>query len=159
MNLIALVDSHWGIGNAGDQLAYLPSDLKRFKELTSGHAIIFGSKTMLTFPHGRPLPNRDNYLLTRRNEFVSGVTVCHNIEQILSKVPNDAFVVGGGEIYKQFEPYCDTAFITKMAKSYKADTWFPNLDQNSEWRLVYESPWQEENGIPFLYMTYKRRTE
>lgn len=114
---------------------------------------------MLTFPHGRPLPNRDNYLLTRRNEFVSGVTVCHSIEQILSVVPNDAFVVGGGEIYKQLEPYCDTAFITKMAKSYKADTWFPDLDQNSEWRLVYESPWQEENGIPFLYMTYKRRTE
>ena len=157
MNLIALVDSHWGIGRAGDQLAYLPSDLKRFKALTYGHAVIFGSNTMRTFPHGRPLPNRDNYLLTRKNEFVAGATVCHSIEQILSIVPDDAFVIGGGEIYKQLEPYCDTAHITKMMKSYQADIWFPNLDQSKNWYLFNESPWQEENGIPFQYTTYKRR--
>lgn len=159
MNLIALVDRNWGIGNAGDQLAYLPSDLKRFKELTSGHAVVYGTKTMHTFPHGRPLPNRDNYLMTKSRDFVDGVTACHSIEHALSLIPADAFIIGGGEIYRQFEPYCDTAYITKMAASYKADTWFPNLDQSPEWRLVYESPWQEENGIPFLYITYKRRTE
>ena len=146
-------------GNAGDQLVYLPSDLKRFKKLTSGHAVVFGSKTLQTFPNGRPLPNRDNYLLTKKTSYMDGVTVCHSIDQLLTVAPHNAFVVGGGEIYRQLEPYCDTAYITKMLISYQADTWFPNLDNHPGWFVFDESNWHEENGIPFRYITYKRRIE
>ena len=69
MNLIAAVDQNWAIGKDGDQLCYIPADLKRFKALTTGHAVILGRRTLATFPGGRPLPGRRNLVLSRDPAF------------------------------------------------------------------------------------------
>ena len=69
MNLIAAVDLNWAIGRDGDQLCYIPADLKRFQALTTGHPVILGRKTLATFPGGRPLKNRRNLILSRDSAF------------------------------------------------------------------------------------------
>ena len=69
MNLIAAVDLNWAIGRGGDQLCYIPADLKRFQALTTGHPVILGRKTLATFPGGRPLPKRRNLILSRNKAF------------------------------------------------------------------------------------------
>ena len=74
MNLIAAVDQNWAIGKDGDQLCYIPADLKRFQALTTGHAVILGRKTLATFPGGRPLKNRRNLILSRNAAFAHGKT-------------------------------------------------------------------------------------
>ena len=65
MKAIVLVDKNWGIGNAGDQVVYIPGDLKYFREVTMGHPVILGRKTLSTFPGGRPLKGRRNLILSR----------------------------------------------------------------------------------------------
>lgn len=157
MNMIALVDSHWGIGKNGDQLAYIPGDLRRFKDLTIDKTVIFGARTLPTFPHEKPLPCRKNILLTTKNIYVEGATVCHSVNDVLRLAPHDAFVIGGGQVYRAFEPYCDKAFITKMMTARDADTWFPNLDESPDWELFLQLPPVEEKGIPYYFATYTRR--
>ena len=70
MNVIVAVDRNWAIGKEGDQLIYIPADLKRFKALTMGHPVILGRKTLATFPGGRPLKGRRNLILSRNPDFV-----------------------------------------------------------------------------------------
>lgn len=157
MNVIVIVDEHWGIGNEGDQLLYLKPDLKRFQELTTGGAIVVGRKTLETFPEGEPLRNRRNFVLTRQEDFaLEGAEVFHDLESLLAAAPEDCFVVGGETVYRQLLPYCDRAYVTKVHKSYQADTFFPNLDQDALW-------WIEEEEGPFTheetrysYVTYRK---
>lgn len=150
MNVIVIADQNWGIGNEGDQLVYLAPDLKRFQQLTSGHPILLGRKTLETFPGGRPLKNRRNLILSTQEDFqVEGAEVFQNIEALLAVAPEDCFVVGGESVYRQLLPYCDRAYVTKVQKVYPADCYFPNLEQDPLW-------WVEEEGGPFVYedLTY-----
>ena len=145
MNLIVIVDQNWGIGNEGDQLVYLKPDLKRFQQMTSGHTIILGRKTMETFPGGKPLKNRRNMILSTNPEFqVEGGEVFHSVAELLKAAPEDSFVIGGESVYRQLLSYCDRAYITKVHKTYTADCYFPNLDQDARW-------WLEEEEGPYLY--------
>ena len=158
MNLIVAADQNWAIGKGGDQLCYLKEDLKRFKELTSGHPVILGRKTLATFPGGRPLENRPNLILSRDPDFsVEGGTVFHDLESLLSAAPTDSFVIGGGSVYKALLPYCDMAYVTKIDHTFPdADTFFPDLDASPEWKIAEEGPELEEEGIKFRYVIYRR---
>ena len=157
MNLIAAVDRNWAIGNGGDQLVYLRTDLKRFQALTTGHAVILGRKTLATFPGGRPLKNRRNLVLSRDPDFrPEGAEVFPTLEALLAAAPEDAFVIGGGSVYRALLDRCSTAYITKLDAAWPADTWLPDLDALPEWQVAEEGEELEENGVRFRYVTYRR---
>ena len=101
MNLIAAVDLNWAIGRGGDQLCYIPADLKRFQALTTGHPVILGRKTLATFPGGRPLKNRRNLILSRNPDFApEGAEVFPDLDSLLAQAPEDACVIGGASVYQ-----------------------------------------------------------
>lgn len=157
MNLIAAVDQNWAIGKDGDQLCYIPADLKQFRELTSGHAVILGRKTLATFPGGRPLKNRPNLILSRDPAFApEGAQVFPDVDSLLEAAPADAFVIGGESVYKALLPYCDKAYITKIDRAWPADSFFPDLDADPAWQVTEEGDPLEHEGLPFRYVTYER---
>lgn len=157
MELIVAVDRNWAIGKDGDQLVYIPEDLKRFKALTMGHPVILGRKTLATFPGGRPLKGRENLILSRSPDFApEGARVFPDAASLLAAAPEDAFVIGGASVYNLLVDECDTAHVTKIDGEFPADTWFPNLDQREGWELVgEEGPYTFEN-LTYHYLTYKR---
>ncbi len=157
MNAIVAVDQNWAIGKEGDQLCYLSADLKRFKELTLGHPVILGRKTLATFPGGRPLKGRRNLVLSRDRELhIEGAEVYHDLKSLLSQAPEDSFVIGGESVYRSLLDRCDTVYVTKIAHSFPADTWFPDLDRDPAWQVSGEEDPLEEKGLTFRYVTYER---
>ena len=101
MELVVAVDQNWAIGNNGDQLVYIPEDLKHFKELTLGKTVIAGLRTLATFPGGRPLKGRDNLILSATPGYqVEGAKIYPNLESLLAEAPEDAFVIGGESVYR-----------------------------------------------------------
>jgi len=158
MYAIVAVDENWGIGRDGDQLVYLSEDLKRFKALTMGHAVILGRKTLATFPGGRPLPKRRNLILSRNKAFCcEGAEVFSSLEDLCAAAPEDAFVIGGGSVYQALLEKCDTVYVTKIQAAFSADTFFPNLDRLPEWYVSEEGEMLEQDGIRYHYVTYRRR--
>ena len=158
MNLIVAVDENWAIGKGGDQLVYLSADLKRFRELTTGHPVILGRKTLATFPGGKPLKNRPNLILSATPGYaVEGAQVFANVDSLLAAAPGDAFVIGGESVYHALLDRCDTAYVTKLHAAYPADRYFPDLDAHPDWTVWEESEPLEEKGVVFHYVTYKRR--
>lgn len=157
MNAIVAVDQNWAIGKEGDQLCYLSADLKRFKALTLGHPVILGRKTLATFPGGRPLKGRRNLVLTRNRELaIEGAEVYHDLESLLSQAPADSFVIGGESVYRSLLPCCDRVYVTRIAHSFPADTWFPDLDKDPGWQVAEREEPLEEKGLSFRYLTYER---
>lgn len=157
MNLIVAVDQNWAIGKGGDQLIYIPADLKHFKELTLGHPVVLGRKTLATFPGGRPLKGRRNLILSATPGYtVEGGEVFPSLEALLPQLPQDAFVIGGESVYRALLPYCDTAYVTKLDAAFPADRYFPDLDKDPAWRAVEEGAPMEHQGITFRYVTYTR---
>ena len=158
MNLIVAVDQNWAIGKGGDQLIYIPEDLKRFKALTMGHPVILGRKTLSTFPGGRPLKGRRNLILSRSPEFApEGAEVYPDLEALLAAAPEDAFVIGGASVYRDLLDRCDTAHVTKIDAAFPADCWFPDLDAHPDWEIAEESELLDHEGTAFRYVTYKKR--
>ena len=158
MELIVAVYDDWGIGKDGTQPIALSADRKFFRETTRGAMVIVGRKTLADFPSGKPLPNRVNVVLTRQGLDMDGVVVCHSPEEAvrLAKDAQRAMVIGGGSIYKQMLPFCDTAYITKVHTTPESDTFFPNLDQDPQWKLAEILQEGEENGIAYQMCLYKR---
>ena len=158
MELIVAVDRSWAIGKDGDQLAYIPGDLKRFKALTVGRTVILGRKTLATFPGGRPLKERRNMILSRTEGFApEGAEVYGSVAALLAAAPEDAVVIGGASVYEALLPQCDTAYVTKIDASFPADRWFPDLDKDPAWRMTELSPDMEHAGLRYRYAVYKRK--
>ena len=157
MNVIVAVDRNWAIGKDGDQLVYIPADLKHFKALTTGHPVILGRKTLATFPGGKPLKGRPNLILSRNPDFApEGAEVYPDLESLLARAPEDSFVIGGASVYHALLDKCDTAYVTKIDKEYPADCWFPDLDGDPAWEAVEESEPMDHEGLSFRYVTYRR---
>lgn len=157
MNVIVAVDQNWAIGKDGEQLRYISADLKRFKALTMGHPVILGRKTMATFPGGRPLKGRRNLILSRTlEEAPEGGEVYRELDSLLAAAPADAFVVGGASVYRALLDRCDTAYVTKLHAAFPADRWFPDLDADPAWEVAEEEGPQEEDGLVYHYVTYRR---
>mgnify|MGYP001032067260 FL=1 len=158
MKLIVAVDRNWAIGKDGDQLVYIPEDLKRFKALTTGHPVILGRKTLATFPGGRPLKGRRNLILSRDPAFApEGAEVFRDLEALLAAAPEDSFVIGGASVYAALLDVCSAACVTKIAGAFpEADCFFPNLDARPDWHIEEEGPELEDQGVRFRYVTYRR---
>ena len=159
MEIIVAVDENFGIGKDNNLLARISPDLKRLRNFTVGNIIVMGSKTYMSFPK-RPLPDRENLVITRSPENYPDVKCFTSVEEFLeySKTADKPiFVLGGGQIYKQLLPYCDKAHITKILHSFEADTFFPNLDEDEEWMIAEEGEVIETEQYPFKYMTYVRK--
>lgn len=159
MELIVAVYDDWGIGKDGTQPVALSADRKFFREMTRGAMVIVGRKTLADFPGSRPLPNRVNVVLTRQDQQIPGVTVCHSPEEAstLAAGAEKAMVIGGGSVYQQMLPLCDTAYITKVHACPESDTFFPDLDADPDWFLDQVLMAGEENGIGYEMCLYRRK--
>lgn len=160
MIAIVAVDKNWGIGKDGDQLIYIPEDLKRFKNFTTGNTIVLGRKTVATFPGGKPLKNRRNLILSRNPDYApEGGEVFPSLEKLMEQVtdPENTYVVGGASVYHTMIGQCDKAYVTKIDAEYPADCWFPNLDEASDWEVESEGEWLEHEGVKFRYVHYRRK--
>lgn len=147
MKMIVACDENFGIGYKGNLLVRIPEDMKRFKDLTMNDIVVMGRKTLESLPKGY-LPNRYNVVISRdplsHNQNLTvisnyqkiysdsnGVIWCSDIDTVIKSYVNNKFcnknvwVIGGGEIYKQLLPYCDTIFLTKfkLYKNYDVDTY------------------------------------
>ena len=162
MNCIVNVDKNWGIGLKNQLLVSIPADLRFFQSKTKGKVVIFGRSTLETFPGGKPLKNRINIIITRNPDYkVPDAVVAHSVKEALEIAakypPEDVYIIGGASIYRQFLPYCDTAYVTKTDYSYEADTYFPNLDQDHEWECIEEGEEQTCYDIIFRFTKYVRK--
>ena len=158
MELIVAVYDDWGIGAKGTQPVALSADRKFFRETTRGATVIVGRKTLADFPGGKPLPGRVNLVLTRQNMEIPGATVCQSPEEAaeLAAQAERAFVIGGGTVYEQMLPYCDTAYVTKVHCRPESDTFFHNLEEDPRWQLDSILQSGEEEGIRYEMCLYKR---
>ena len=132
--LIACVDKNFGLGNKGKLLFHISEDLKNFRRLTLGHTIIFGRKTLETFPNQKPLDGRRNIILSRNKE--QGIrdkliTHCFSVEELFGvlKVTEENFVIGGEQIFNELIPYAAEIFLTVVDAEVDADAYFPNVDE------------------------------
>ena len=162
VSIIAAVDRNLGIGFQNKLLFWLPNDLKRFKALTTGNTIIMGRKTFESLKEKSPLYGRKNIVLTTNKSYdAKGAVVCASVEEVLDAVKdyddNDIYVIGGGEIYKEFLPYCDVAHITKIDYKYDADTYLENLDKNSEWHITANSEEKTYFDIVYEFVKYEKK--
>jgi dihydrofolate reductase len=129
INAIVAVDDHWGIGKDGTMpWPHLSEDLKRFKKLTDNAMIVMGKNTWLSLPK-RPLPNRENIIVTRTLEDDFAIKVAGDPKAIITKLKQatdkDIWIIGGAEVYRQFLPFCNSVYITKIEGDYDCDTKFP----------------------------------
>ena len=157
MQAIVAVSQSWGIGKGGDLLFRLPSDLRRFKAMTTGHTVIMGRKTLDSLPGGKGLPHRRNLVLSCQSDFAPDrAEVIHSVEDILKTAEDDAFVIGGQQVYEQLLPYCARVYVTKVLSDPEADAFFPDLDKLPEWKVASAGEMLTENGLSFQYVEYIR---
>lgn len=134
ISIVVAIAENGAIGYKNDLLWHLPADLKRFKEMTTGHSIIMGSRTFRSLPKGA-LPNRRNIVLSRTQQDFPGAEWAASPEVALELVGEEAeaFVIGGAQVYEQMLPYTDKIYLTRVHADFpEADTFFPELDM-SEW--------------------------
>lgn len=161
MKIIVAVDNNWGIGKNNDLLTHIPGDLKYFKEKTAGKVVVMGRKTLESLPGKKPLPERTNIVLSSDKEYRAACTVCHSMDELAEILKNydsdEVFIIGGAKVYKDMMEKCDTFFITKIFKTFDADRYFENLDQHSEFEIVWESEMQEYKGLEYKFTEYRRK--
>ncbi len=149
--IIVAIAQNFAIGRNNELLFHLPDDLKRFKKITSGHAVIMGKKTLFSLPKG-PLPNRRNIVITDvPGESFEGCETVYSIDEAVEAVRNEelAFVIGGGIIYRQFYPIAGKLFLTMAHKDFEADIFFPEI-VFSEWKeLSRETLFDEKNNFSY----------
>lgn len=161
MNAIVVVDQNWAIGQTGELLFSLPTDMKRFRQLTSGGTVLMGRKTLESFPGGKPLPKRRNIVLTRQKDFsCPGAEVVHSVQEALEAVqdtpPEQLWLIGGGSVYAALLDQCEQIFLTRVeAAAPQADAFFPNLDALPQWQKVEESEAMSENHLTFRFVRYR----
>lgn len=182
MIAIAAVDRNWAIGRKGELLARIGEDLRRFRALTEGRTLIYGRKTLATFPRGEALPGRRNLMLTRRpaallwpeagrgdgsvREGARRPECVGGVEALLAALSPEerrtAAVIGGAEVYRQLLPHVEAVWLTLLDTEFPAaDAHFPRLDRLPEWRLAERGAWRsdEGSGLRFCYLRYERQAE
>ena len=156
--IIAAVAANAVIG-AGNRLPWrLPADLKRFRALTSGHAVIMGRKTWESI--GRPLPDRQNIVVTRNKDFPApGAEVASTLVHALAlvRLPAPAFCIGGGELYREALPHAGVIYLTEVGRDFDGDATFPEFDRG-EWQEVEREAHAglADDGLPYAFVIYHR---
>lgn len=158
LNIIVAASQNNVIGSENTMPWRLSNDLQRFKKLTWGGAVIMGRKTYQSM--GKALPGRQNIVLTRNESFApADVTVVHTLDEALAASQNmeKVFVIGGGEIYKQFWNIADRIYLTRVHAELNGDTLIPKI-KTSEWVLENSDsfPADEKNQYPYTFIDYKK---
>lgn len=163
ISLLVAMDERNGIGLLGGLPWHLSADLKRFKALSMGNHLIMGRVTWESI--GRALPGRTTIVITRDPDYrPGGVLVAHSLEEALdiaeSRGEDEAFVIGGGQIFALALPLADRFYLTRVHAVVEADTFFPKFDLN-EWRVVEkaEHPQDDKNQYPSTYYRLEQLTE
>ena len=160
ISIIVAVDINSGIGKNSKLLCNIPEDLKRFKEITTGHDIIMGKNTFLSLPNGA-LPNRRNIVLTDdKNDKFENCIMVFSIEEALKKCnqEDEVFIIGGASIYKQFLEHVDKLYITMIDYEFEPDTFFPEV-QHENWQEISMKKGNSDEKSPYEYyfVTYSRK--
>ena len=156
ITIIVAAASNNAIGKDNQLLWHLSEDLKRFKQLTNGHAIIMGRKTFESLP--KALPNRTNIVITHNAEYqATDAIICQGLQEALDNCLDDPnpFIIGGGEIYKQGLVLADTIELTRIHRDFEGDTFFPDLDPKM-WTLTHEEKKISPDGLSYSFLTYQK---
>jgi dihydrofolate reductase len=159
ISIIVAVAGNFAIGKNNGLLFHLPDDLKRFKKITSGHSLIMGRNTLLSLPVW-PLPNRRHIVVTdKKDDVFAGCEVVFSIDEAVKKVDNEAeaFVIGGGMVYRLFYPLAQKLYLTLVHKNFEADVYFPEIDF-TEWKeIMREDFYDESNGFNYSFLNLERK--
>ncbi|MDG1331078.1 MAG: dihydrofolate reductase [Crocinitomicaceae bacterium] len=165
-SLIVAMDTDRGIGKNNDLMWHLPNDMRFFKETTAGHVVVMGRKNYESIPEKyRPLPNRENVVLTRNESYVADdCNIFHSLEECLnyykSEEERTIFIIGGGEIYRQALELdaVEEMYISHINHSYGADTFFPEFDLK-KWAVesILEQPKDDRHKASFSVMHYTKK--
>ena len=158
--LIAAIAKNNAIGHENKLIYWLPNDLKRFKELTTGHTIIMGSNTFRSLPKGA-LPNRRNIVLSRKEKEFPGCETFSSLEEALANCNNEqiVYIIGGEMLYRTALPQADILCLTEVDDIPKeADAFFPTFAKN-EWEILEmeEHGTDEKHNFNYRFVTYSRR--
>ena len=148
ISIIVAVAENGVIGDNNRLLWHISEDLRRFKRITTGHPVVMGRKTWESL--GRPLPGRENVVVTRRELSFDGARTVHSLDEAYALFPpeEEVFVIGGAQIYGEALPAADRFYLTRVHRAYEGDTRFPEWDA-AEWRLVgSRSPAANGTSIP-----------
>ncbi|MDX1284550.1 MAG: dihydrofolate reductase [Draconibacterium sp.] len=159
ISIIVAIAENFAIGKNNDLLFYLPNDLKRFKQITSGHTIIMGRNTLLSLPRW-PLPNRRHIVITdKKDDVFPGCEAVFSIEEAIEKVKDEqeAFIIGGGMIYRQFYPLAGKLYLTLVHKPFEADVYFPEVNYSDWEEVAREDFYDEKNDFEYSYLDLKRK--
>ena len=158
LSIIVATDEEGLIGKDNDLPWKLSADLQYFRRVTMGKALIMGRRTHESI--GRALPGRKNIVITSDEEYESdGCTISFSVQQALQECENieEAMVMGGASLYKQFLPEASTIYLTLVHATLSGDTWFPDWDKN-QWQVLSEEKFSadEKNEHPYSFIVYKR---
>src|SRR3989344_4746288 len=152
--IVAIAGKKRVIGKKGGMPWNLPEELKRFKEITTGHPIIMGRKTFESI--GRVLPNRTNIIITRDSSFAveGGIVVCSLEEALrhasLAQGNNEIFVIGGGQIYQEAINMADKLYLTVVEGNPEADTFFPDYSEFK--KVTFEEEHESDEGLKYKFL-------
>lgn len=161
ISIVAAVADNYAIGKGNKLPWHLPADLKHFRELTTGHAVVMGKRTFESLPNG-PLPNRRNVVLTSvMSEGVNeGYFEADSLEDAfyLCEKEEKVFIVGGAAVYRQSLEIAESLYITWVHHEFSADIYFPEVDF-SKWEEVARQDMtaDEKNPYPYSFVHYKRK--
>ena len=153
-------DEKWGVGRQNGLLFHLPLDMRFFRETTLGHTVCMGENTLLSFPGGKPLKNRDHIVLSADPDHeYEGVLNVHTFTDFLRAIgeaekKGDVFIIGGASIYRQMLPYCHKVYLTKVHRDGNAEVFFPNLDANPAFSVENAEPPVMDGEIEIQFLTY-----
>ncbi len=156
--IIAAVAKNGVIGNGNALPWHLPEDMKHFKALTTGHAVIMGRKTWESLPPKfRPLPNRHNIVLTRNAAYdAPGATVITALDEAIKLgAGGTAFIIGGAELYAHMLPHAQRLELTEIDAAFEGDARFPAWDR-AQWHEVMRVPGVGADGLRYAFVTYER---
>lgn len=154
MTAIVCVSKNWGIGKNNDMLFHISADLKRFRALTLGNPVIMGRKTLESFPGSKPLPKRENVVLSSTMPAREDVTVVRSVEEAARYFTAESFLIGGEQVYRLLLPYCSRALVTVVDAAPESEVFFPDLDALPNWKIESVSEEMEENGLRFRFVDY-----
>ncbi len=159
ISIIVAIAQNFAIGKNNDLLFRLPNDLKRFKQITTGYPVIMGRNTLLSLPKGA-LPNRRNIVITDNpEEKFDRCEMVFSVDEAIEAVKNEqeAFIIGGGMIYRQFYPLAGKLYLTLVHRDFDADVYFPEIDY-SEWEETFREDHSDEvNRFDYSYLNLKRK--
>ncbi|MDG4656347.1 dihydrofolate reductase [Ectobacillus antri] len=160
ISLIAAMDRNRLIGTNNELPWRLPADLAYFKRVTMGHPVIMGRKTYESI--GRPLPGRENIIVTRNPAYkAEGCVVVHSLDELLTRFASsdkEAFVIGGAELYKEALSVGNRLYITHIEDEFSGDAWFPCID---DWQEISREPGirDEKNPHAYYFSIYEKKNQ